>query len=142
MFEAVRQIIETRIFGSVGEEGPNISFPMFVEGRQFKQPTNGNWGVLIIEDAAVVGRTFSGNHAERRSGSVRIKLYAPHGSGTRLIRTMADELSTFLNYTSGDNSTGNGGTLFMKSGSLKRVSDDEDGYLSYNLDYIYDYYTS
>ena len=141
MFEAVRQIIETRVFGGVGAKGLDLSFPMYVEGRQFSQPTDSNWGVLIIDDAVAVGRDFGGQ-GRRRSGSVRIKLYAPHGSGTKLIRTMADELDEFLSYTSGSNNTGNGGELFIRSGSLRRVSDDEDGYLSYNLDYIYDYYTS
>ena len=140
-FDAVRQIIETRVFRE-GDSARNLPFPIFTEGRQFKQPTNGRWGVLIIDDAETVGRTFSGNHALRKSGAVRIKLYAPHGSGTKIIRDMADDISGYLNYTAGDNSTGNGGTLFIKSGSLRKVSDDEDGYLSYNLDYIYDYYTN
>ena len=129
------------MFGKAGTNR-NISFDIFREGVQFKQPSGKGWGVLSINDAIVVGRTFSNSHSERQSGSVRVKLYSPHGSGTIEIRKMADELSTFLSYTAGDDSTGNGGTLFMKSGSLTRVSDDEDGYLSYNLDYIYDYYNN
>ena len=76
----------------------------------------------------------------RESGSIRIKLYAPHGQGTRVIRDMATELS-FLNYSRGNEGIdGMVGDLFLKNGRLTMVSDDDDGYLHFNLDYIYDYY--
>ena len=53
---------------------------------------------------------------------------------------MADELDDYLAYSGGDSNTGNGGTLFMKDGNLTRISSEDDGRLTYNLDYIYDYY--
>ena len=121
-----------------------VSFEVFLEGRVVQPAaTSENWAVLLISDSAVVGREF-GNTSKglRSSGSIRFKLYAPRNAGTKLIREMADELNLTYNYTTGDSDTTNGGTLFIKAGSLSKVSDDEDGKLSYNLDYIYDYYTS
>ena len=119
-----------------------MPFEIFLEGRDFVQPTN-NWAVLFISDSTVVAREF-GNTSKglRSSGSVRFKLYAPRNAGTKLIREMADHLNSIFSYTTGDSDTNNGGALFMKAGSLTKVSDDDDGKLSYNLDYIYDYYTS
>ena len=121
-----------------------VSFEVFLEGRVVQPAaTSENWAVLLISDSAVVGREF-GNTSKglRSSGSIRFKLYAPRNAGTKQIREMADELNLTYNYTTGDSDTTNGGTLFIKAGSLSKVSDDEDGKLSYNLDYIYDYYTS
>ena len=121
-----------------------VSFEVFLEGRVVQPAaTSENWAVLLISDSAVVGREF-GNTSKglRSSGSIRFKLYAPRNAGTKQIREMADELNLTYSYTTGDSDTTNGGTLFIKAGSLSKVSDDEDGKLSYNLDYIYDYYTS
>ena len=136
-------------FSDVISEGTTIalddndtSFSVFLESRDFTQPVNGKWGVLFINDSAVVGREFGNTSGLRSSGSVRFKLYAPRNAGTRVVRSMADELNTLLNYTAGDTGTDAGGTLLMRPGSLTRVSDNEDGSISYNLDYIYDYYTS
>ena len=118
-------------------------FPLFLEGRQFTQPTNARFSVLLIQDAASVGREFGNvKNARRQSGSVRVKLYAPHGTGTKIVRDMADQFDDVLAYTAGDSDTGNSGTLFMKAGSLRQVSENNDGFLEYNLDYIYDYYTT
>ena len=136
-------------FSDVISEGTNIilddndtSFSVFLESRDFTQPVNGKWGVLFINDSAVVGREFGNTSGLRSSGSVRFKLYAPRNAGTKVVRDMADELNNLLNYTAGDTGTNAGGTLLMRPGSLTRVSDNEDGSISYNLDYIYDYYTS
>ena len=120
----------------------SMPFEIFLEGRDFVQPAN-NWAVLFVSDSAVVGREF-GNTSKglRSSGSVRFKLYASRNAGTKLIREMADQLDLIFSYTTGDSDTNNGGSLFMKAGSLTKVSDDDDGKLSYNLDYIYDYYTT
>ena len=141
-----RPVVSGRAIGSnflaeVSTE--KTSFPIFLEGRQFVQPLNSKFAILTIDDSVSVGREFgNAKGGRRRSGSVRIKLYAPHGTGTKIIRDMADELDEFLAYTAGDSNTGNGGTFFMKSGSLRQVSENTDGFLEYNLDYIYDYYTS
>ena len=129
--------ISPRTWTIVGRE-----FPLFLEGRQFTQPTT-KFSILLIQDASSVGREFGNvKNARRQSGSVRIKLYAPHGSGTKIVRDMADQFDDVLAYTAGDSNTGNSGTLFMKAGSLRQVSEDNDGFLDYNLDYIYDYYTT
>ena len=131
--------------GLVLSLGSTLSFPTFLESRDFTQPSSGNWAVLFIDDSTVVGREFANTNGLRSAGSVRLKLYAPRNAGTRLVRTMADELNAILSYTAGSalsDGSSAGGTLLMKAGSLTRVSDDEDGSLSYNLDYIYDYYTS
>lgn len=141
-FDAARQIIETRFFktGTNNVSDRTISFPIFLEGRQITQPNNCGWGVLIIDDANAIGQEF-GSIGVKNSGAIRVKLFYPHGEGTRPIREMADEINAFLGYTDGNTCTTNEGTLFIRAGSLRRVSDDEDGYLSYNLDFIYDYYT-
>jgi len=94
---------------------------------------------LIIDDANSIGQQF-GSIGGRDSGAIRIKLFYPNGQGTKPIRDMADEVNSFLSYTDGNTCTNNVGTLFIRSGSLRRVSDDEDGYLHYNLDFMYDYY--
>ena len=136
-------------FSDVIAEGTNLilddndtSFSIFLESRDFTQPVNGKWAVLFINDSAVVGREFGNTSGLRSSGSVRFKLYAPRNAGTKVVRDMADELTNLLNYTAGDTGTNAGGTLLIKPGSLTRVSDNEDGSISYNLDYIYDYYSS
>ena len=128
--------------------GTGLSFPLFIESRDFTQPTTGdkNWGVLFINTSSAIGREF-GNVQKglRTSGSIRIKLYAPRNAGTKLLRTMADTLNNVLSYSAGSDVAGGtsvGGTLLIRPGVLSKVSDDEDGSLSYNLDYIYDYYTS
>jgi hypothetical protein len=140
MFDSVRKIIETRLLKD-GSVNRSISFPIFLEGRVIVQPNGGSWGILIIEDSNNIGTEF-GSISSLKSGSIRLKLFFPHGTGTKGIRDMADELDYFMKYTSGDDNTGVGGTLFIKNGSLRRVSDNVDGYLNYNLDYIYDYYTN
>ena len=118
-------------------------FSLFLEGRQFTQPTTGKFAILQIQDASVVGREFgTSKTSRRRSGNVRVKLFAQHGTGTKVVRDMADEFDSVLSYSAGDTGTGAGGTLFMRAGSLRQVSEDNDGFLEYNLDYIYDYYTS
>ena len=118
-------------------------FSLFLEGRQFTQPTNSKFAILMIQDASVVGREFGNvEDARKYSGTVRVRLYAPHGTGTKVVRDMADTFDNVLAYTAGDSNTGNGGTLFMRAGSLRQVSENTDGFLEYNLDYIYDYYTS
>ena len=118
-------------------------FPLFLEGRQFTQPTNSKFSILMIQDASVIGREFGNvKDARKHSGTIRVRLYAPHGTGTKIVRDMADSLDSVLAYTAGDSSTGNSGTLFMRAGSLRQVSENTDGFLEYNLDYIYDYYTS
>jgi len=140
MYDSVRQIIETRLLKD-GSVMRSISFPVFLEGRKIEQPNGSSWAILVIEDANNINHEF-GNKSSLKSGVIRVKLFSPHGSGTKNVRDMADEIDDFMGYTAGDSGTGNGGTLYIKNGSLRRVSDDEDGYLSYNLDYIYDYYTS
>jgi len=143
MYDHIRQIIETRILKD-GGSSRSISFPVFLEGRQFKQPTGSHWSVLFIADGNNVRDQFSTDLSigSRVSGSIRFKFYVPHGEGSRLARKMADELNGFLNYSSGSESiAGIEGDLFIKNGSLSMVSDDDDGYMSYNLDYIFDYYT-
>ena len=133
------------------------TFPIFLEGRETNSVVtdnpDGKWAVLTIDDGASVGRAFGASRTtpvgETRpklirtsldSGTVRLKLFAPFGTGTKVIRDMADELDDYLAYSGGDSGTGNGGTLFMKDGNLTRISSEDDGRLTYNLDYIYDYY--
>ena len=132
------------------------SFPIYLEGRPTNSAvtdsTDGKWAVLTIDDGASVGRAFGAVRTDTGttrpklvrtsldSGTVRLKLFAPFGTGTKIIRDMADELDDYLAYSGGDSGTGNGGTLFMKDGNLTRISSEDDGRLTYNLDYIYDYY--
>lgn len=143
MYDHIRQIIETRIFRD-GSNARNLSFPIFMEGRKASTPDGSNWGMLFIADSNSIRTEFGGSftNGNRDSGSIRIKLYAPHGEGTRLIREMAAELNSFLNYSEGSEGiSGVNGNLFVKNGRLTMVAEDEDGYLHFNLDYIYDYYT-
>ena len=96
-------------------------FQVFIEGRTFTTPSGVSFAILSIQDASVVGREFGNSKDSRlRAGSVRIKLFAPFGNGTKVIRDMADSFDQVLSYTAGDTGTSAGGTLFMKAGSLRQ----------------------
>jgi hypothetical protein len=143
MYEQIRQIIETRVLRNSGSLR-TISFPVYLEGREFDQPTGSNWAVMFISESSNLKDEFNSDLTEGNlvSGSIRFKLYSPHGSGSKAIRGMADELNGFLNYSSGNEGiSGVTGNLQLRNGNLTPVSDDDDGYLQYNLDYIFNYYT-
>jgi hypothetical protein len=143
IFEATRQIIENRFF--YGEDGigtkNTFTFDFFVEGRQFKQPTNKSWVVVSVMDA---GSAMTGFYVDHRktSGTARFKIFVKHGQGTKGVRTIADTINQIMSYTAGDSNTNHGGTLSIGAGSLRKISDDDNGFLSYVLDFPYDYYTS
>ena len=100
MFDSVRQIVETRLLKD-GSSLRSISFPIFLEGRKIVQPNGGAWGVLIIEDSNNVSMEF-GAKSSLKTGVIRVKLFSPHGSGTKGIRDMADEVDGFMGHTAGD----------------------------------------
>lgn len=143
MYDHIRQIIETRVFKDNGSDR-DLSFSVFLEGREYKICNGSNWAILSIAESNSLRAEFNGSYEQGNmdSGSIRFQLYAPFGDGSRLIREMADELNSFLNYSNGNEGiSGIPGFLRLKNGKLSMASQDNDGYLHYNLDYIFDYYT-
>jgi hypothetical protein len=137
-FEAARAIIEKRFFDTYVKGSAPGNFDIFLEGRQFTQPVGTPWAVLFIDDSANAVKGF--NDDREAMGVVRFKLYSPHGSGTKQVREIADYIDNIMSRTAGTSGTSNTGTLYIRSGSIKKLSDNDNGYLSYNLDFLYDYY--
>tara|TARA_R110001592_G_scaffold112223_1_gene310237 strand:+ start:158 stop:721 length:564 start_codon:yes stop_codon:yes gene_type:complete len=126
----------------------NSTAKIFRNGTSFKQPNTGNFIVMFIEDAGHSNVTF-GDRQGKASGVLKFRINVPEGENqsTRTARLIADAINLRMGMTSGSASddarfAGSkvGGTLFMGEGSLRTVSDNEDGYLVYDLDFIYDYY--
>ena len=139
-FEETRQIVETRYFNYIRENPLPNNTKTFLEGRQFTQPSSGSWVVMMVDDSASSLQGFQ-QDLRKTSGMVRFKIFSHHGEGTRAIREIADSLNSSLSYSAGNDGIGTG-TLYIRAGSLRKVSDDDNGYLSYVLDLTYDYYTS
>lgn len=136
IFEETRQILETRFFS-----GTPYDFEVFLEGRTFVQPTGKDWAILSIEDA---GSTLNGFHKNSRktSGTMVFKLSVQHGNGTKRAREIADKINDVMSFTAGGNGIAGTGTLYVMAGNMRKVSDDDSGYLNYIIDFSYDYYTS
>lgn len=139
-FEETRQIIETRYFNHIRSNPLPHNAKTFLEGRQFLQPTEGSWVVLMIDDSASALQGFQ-QDLRKTSGMIRFKIFTQHGDGTKRVRDIADTLNDALSYSAGNNGLSEG-TLYIRAGSLRKVTDDDNGYLSYVLDLTYDYYTS
>ena len=144
-FEETRQILENRFF--FGEDGTGsrntYDFSIFLEGRQFTQPTKGDWIVVSIDDAGAALRGYSDN-LRKTSGTVRFKISVRHGKGTKRVREIADIINNVMSFTAGNSNitVESEGTLLVHAGTLRKISDDDDGYLNYVIDFPYDYYTS
>tara|TARA_B110000285_G_scaffold148521_1_gene165754 strand:+ start:1828 stop:2364 length:537 start_codon:yes stop_codon:yes gene_type:complete len=121
---------------------------IYRNGTSYKQPNTGQFVVLFIEDAGHSNTTFGDRHG-KASGVLKFRINVPEGNNqsTRNARLVADAINLRMGMTSGSGSTDArfsngviGGTLFLGEGSLRQISDNEDGYLVYDLDFIYDYY--
>ncbi len=120
---------------------------IYRNGTSFSQPST-QYIVLFIEDAGHSNVTF-GDRQGKASGVLKFRINVNEGNpdSTRNARLIADALSLRMGMTSGSLTTDArfvdgkiGGTLFIGEGSLRKISDNEDGYLVYDLDFIYDYY--
>ncbi len=130
IFEETRQILETRFFA-----GAPYDFEVFLEGRTFVQPTGKDWAILSIEDAGSTLKSF-GNKNDRN------KLSVQHGNGSKRAREVADKINDVMSFTAGGDSIAGTGTLYVMAGNMRKVSDDDSGYLNYIINFSYDYYTS
>jgi len=126
----------------------NSTARIYRNGTSFQQPNSDNYVVLFIEDAGHANTTF-GQRSGKASGVLKFRINVPEGENqsTRNARLIADAINLRMGMTSGSASsdarfsTGEiGGTLFIGEGSLRSISKNEDGYLVYDLDFIYDYY--
>ncbi len=73
---------------------------------------------------------------------MRFKISTQHGNGTKRVRAIADKINDVMSFTSGGNGIAGAGTLYVMAGAVRKVSDDDSGYLNYIIDFSYDYYTS
>ena len=137
IFEETRQILETRFFASAPYD-----FEVFLEGRTFKQPTGKDWVVLSIEDAGSALKSFGNKNDRKTSGTMRFKISTQHGDGTKRVRAIADKINDVMSFTVGGNGISGTGTLYVMAGTMRKMSDDDSGYLNYIIDFSYDYYTS
>lgn len=147
------EIIENMTINSVAADttGVNVlnsTAKIYRNGTTFEQPNTGNYVVLFIADAGHANTTF-GDRKGKASGVLKFRINVPEGQhqSTRNARLIADAINLRMGMTSGSASDDArfsngiiGGTLFIGEGSLRLVSDNEDGYLVYDLDFIYDYY--
>lgn len=121
---------------------------VFRNGTSFQQPNTGQFVVMTVADAGHSNTTFGDRHG-KSSGVLKFRINVPEGENqsTRNARLVADAINLRMGMTSGSVSSDArftngviGGTLFLGEGSLREISSNEDGYLVYDLDFIYDYY--
>jgi len=139
-FEKARQILETRFF--TGKTGNSVlsDIPVFLESREITQPTGQDWIVMSIDDAASAVQSFTGDR--RVSGGVVVfTVYCPHGSGTKRVREIADAIDSVMSFSAGSNGIDSSSSLYCQAGSINRISEDENGYLSYKVMFSYKLYT-
>ena len=124
------------------------SVKVYRNGTSFKQPNKDPFVVSFVEDAGHSNITF-GDRQGKASGVLKFRINVPEGKNKspRQIREIADAINLRMGLTAGSASSdarftsGNiGGTLYIGEGSLRKISDNENGYLVYDLDFIYDYY--
>jgi hypothetical protein len=137
IFEETRQILETRFFA-----GAPYDFEVFLEGRTFVQPTGKDWAILSIEDAGSTLKSFGNKNDRKTSGTMVFKLSVQHGNGSKRAREVADKINDVMSFTAGGDSIAGTGTLYVMAGNMRKVSDDDSGYLNYIINFSYDYYTS
>jgi hypothetical protein len=97
---------------------------------------------MSIDDS---GSALRGYHRDIRktSGTVRFKISVHSGKGTKAAREIADGINLDMSYTGGVSGVKDAiGTLYVMAGSMRKLSDDDSGYLNYVIDFGYDYYTS
>lgn len=121
---------------------------IYRNGTSFQQPNTGQFVVMFVADAGHSNVTF-GDRQGKNSGVLKFRINVPEGENqsTRNVRLVADAINLRMGMTDGSasddarfGSDGIGGTLFIGEGSLRQISDNEDGYLVYDLDFMYDYY--
>lgn len=145
-YEAVRQIVEKRFFDTysptdAGAQGAAV----FLEGRDIVQPadcldgTGTPWVILSVVDGGSAIRAFN-KDMRKTSGFVRFSLFVSAGAGTRSIRQLADYIDGIMGFQGGVSDTSNPGNLLTHVGQLRKLTDDNDGYLKYVIDFDYDYY--
>ena len=136
--EASRQIIEKRFFDSYNQNLAPENFYIYVEGFAYTPPTGDSYAVLMVEEtfSKVTGFT----NERERTGILRFNIFVPHGTGTKPVRDIAGYIENIMSRSAGVSNTSNSGTLYIQAVVLKKLSDDNNGYLNYTLDFDYDYY--
>tara|TARA_B110000093_G_scaffold113848_1_gene122048 strand:- start:185 stop:634 length:450 start_codon:yes stop_codon:yes gene_type:complete len=145
-FESVRQIVEKRFWDTYSSDNAKAhGAKVFVEGHDIIQPTKtlsndgSPWIVLSVADAGSNIRAFGGD-MRKTTGFVRFTIFTRHGTGTKIVREIADYIDSIVGFQSGVSSTENLGNLFTHAGQMRKLIDDDNGYLKYAIDFDYDYY--
>lgn len=145
-FEAVRQIVEKRFFDTYSSvEAKAHGAKVFVEGHDIVQPTKtlsnagSPWIVISVVDAGSNIRAFN-KDMRKTTGFVRFTIFARHGTGTKIVREIADYIDSIVGFQGGVSSTTNSGNLYTHAGQMRKLIDDDNGYLKYAIDFDYDYY--
>ncbi len=138
-FEETRQIIETRFFNGRASDPTLSEIPVFLESREITQPSGKDWIVMSIDDAGSSVQSFSGSR-RLDGGVIAFQIYSPHGSGTKRIRQIADSIDSVMSFTAGTDGINSNTTLHCQAGNLKRISEDENGYLSYVITFRFKYW--
>tara|TARA_B100000780_G_scaffold279205_1_gene256462 strand:- start:140 stop:601 length:462 start_codon:yes stop_codon:yes gene_type:complete len=150
-YEAVRQIVEKRFFDTYSSTNAKAhGASAYVEGHDFVQPSkdcgeqskslnNGSWLVLSVVDGGSSIRAFN-KGMRKTSGFVRFTLYVAEGTGTKKLRELADYVDSIVGFQGGVSGTTNAGNLYTQVGQLRKLTDNDLGYLKYALDFDYDYY--
>lgn len=144
-FESVRQIAEKRFFDKYDSTNALAhGARVFVEGHDIVQPTKTTavagipWVIISIVDGGSSERAFN-RGLRKTTGFVRFSIFIPHGKGTKVVREIADYIDTIMGFQGGSSSS-NPGNLYTHVGQMKKLSDDDNGYLKYVIDFDYDYY--
>ena len=146
-FENTRIILETRMFGGgdtarlLPITADGVAITTFRDGQTFKQPTNAPFIIMFINDSGNRTTGFAGT-LRKANGVVRFRISVPRdlSNPVRTARLIADAIDSRMGFMAGDESVNDGGTLFTQSGVLNKASDNDNGYMIYTLDFIYDYY--
>jgi hypothetical protein len=154
-YEAVRQIVEKRFFDTYSSTNAKAHGALaFVEGHDIAQPSkdcgeqsnsasgstsSGSWIVLSVVDSGSRIRAFN-KDMRKTSGFVRFNLYVAKGNGTKKLREIADYIDEIMGFQGGVSGTANVGNLYTQVGQLRKLTDDDIGYLKYVIDFDYDYY--
>ena len=138
-FEETRQILETRFLNGRAADATLSDIPVFFESREVKQPTGKDWIIMSIDDAGSSIQSFTGSR-RLDGGVVAFHIYCPHGSGTKRIRQVADKIDSVMSFTGGTDGINSSTTLYCQAGNLRRISEDENGYLSYVITFPFKYW--
>ena len=145
-FEAVRQIVEKRFFDNYDIANPeSLGAIPFAEAHDVVERTrvldlaDTPWLIVGLVDGGSRVRAFN-KGMRKTSGFVRFTLFVQEGSGTSDVRRLSDYIDSIMGFQGGNSGTDQVGTLYTHVGQLKKLADNDNGYLRYVIDFDYDYY--